>query len=150
MSHSTISRWLDRHDIDREPRYRDRTWLYEEYVENRRHQDEIADECGVGKTTICHWLARFGITDNESLDTDECLTCGETFRYYPSVRDGQFCSNECAKDQDKRQVTITCQLRRDVRASTVVRYGVLFDSVLRRRQPDRYYGILFDTVARTT
>lgn len=29
-------------------------------------------------------------------------------RTYPSVRDGQFCSNECAKDPDKRQVTITC------------------------------------------
>jgi len=108
VSHSTISRWLDRHDIDRKPRYRNHTWLYEQYVENRRNQSKIADECGVSKTTICHWLARLGITDGESLDTDECLTCGETFRYYPSVRDGQFCSNECAKDPDKRQVTITC------------------------------------------
>lgn len=107
-SPSTIRRWLDRHDIDDDRRYQDPEWLYEQYVEQRRDQQAIADECHVAKTTICHWLARLDITDGESLVTDECDTCGETFRFYPSVRDGQFCSNDCAGKPRRRQVEIEC------------------------------------------
>jgi 5-methylcytosine-specific restriction endonuclease McrA len=40
--------------------------------------------------------------------TGECVTCGEQFRYYPSVREGQFCSIECSNEPRKRQVTVTC------------------------------------------
>jgi transposase/5-methylcytosine-specific restriction endonuclease McrA len=108
VSSSTIYRWLDRHGIERQPRYKNRDWLYEQYVECRRDQQDIADDCGVAKTTICHWLARHGITDGESMEATECTSCGETFRYYPSVRDGQFCSNECSNDLRKRQVGIVC------------------------------------------
>lgn len=105
---NTISRWLDRHDIDRKPRYQRAEWLRTEYVQKVKSQAQIADDCDVAKTTICHWLARHGITDGESLAVDTCETCDEEFRYYPSVRDGQFCSNDCARVPDKRQVEITC------------------------------------------
>jgi 5-methylcytosine-specific restriction endonuclease McrA len=107
-SASTIRRWLDRHDIDDDRRYQDREWLHEQYVENRRDQRAIADECGVATTTICHWLARLDITDGESLATGECDTCGDSFRYYPSVRDGQYCSTDCAGKPRRRQVEIEC------------------------------------------
>jgi len=108
VSSSTIRRWLDRQDIDREPRYKDRDWLFEQYVEKRRDQQAIASDCGVAPSTVCHWLSRHGITDGESMEREECVTCGEQFRYYPSVRDGQFCSNECSNHPRKRQVEITC------------------------------------------
>ena len=108
VSSSTITRWLDRQDIDREPRYKHRHWLFEQYVEKRRDQQAIASDCGVAPSTICHWLFRHGITDGESMATGECVTCGEQFRYYPSVREGQFCSNECSNHPRKRQVEITC------------------------------------------
>lgn len=106
---TTIHRWLERHGIEREPRYKDREWLHEQYVERRRDQSDIAEECDVAKTTICHWLSRHGITDGESMVTAECATCGDSFRYYPSVRDGQFCSNECSNEPRKRQVEIVCE-----------------------------------------
>ena len=109
VSSSTISRWLDRNGIEREAKYQRREWLREEYVEKRRNQQEIADECGVAVTTICHWLSRLGITDGESMTAGECVTCGETFQYYPSVRDGEYCSNQCAKDPQKRQVEVVCE-----------------------------------------
>lgn len=107
-SSSTVSRWLDRHDIDREPRYKNCEWLTVQYVEKRRSQQDIADECNVAKTTICHWLSRLEITDGESMETGECVVCGDSFRYYPSVRDGRFCSNECSNALRKRQVEVTC------------------------------------------
>jgi 5-methylcytosine-specific restriction endonuclease McrA len=107
-SASTIRRWLDRHDIDDDRRYQDRQWLREQYVQKRRDQRAIADECDVATTTICHWLARLDITDGESLVCGACDTCGEQFRYYPSVRDGQFCSNDCAGKPRRRQIEVTC------------------------------------------
>lgn len=108
VSSSTISRWLDRHGIEREPRYKQRDWLYDQYVNKGKYQSSIAAECGVAETTICHWLARHGITDGESFQRAECAECGSGFRYYPSVRDGEFCSNRCANKQRERQVEITC------------------------------------------
>jgi len=30
VTSSTVARWLARHDIEREPRYKDETWLYRE------------------------------------------------------------------------------------------------------------------------
>lgn len=105
---NTISRWLDRHDIEHKPRYQREEWLRTQYVEHSLDQIQIAERCDVAKSTICLWLARHGITDGASLETATCETCGDEFRYYPSVRDGQYCSNDCARVPDKRQVEITC------------------------------------------
>ncbi len=108
VSPSTIRRWLDRHEISRKPRYKKRDWLYDQYVSEGRHQDDIAAECDVAKTTICHWLGRHGITDGGSLKRTHCAECGDPFRYYPSVRDGEYCSNDCANGQRSRQIQMTC------------------------------------------
>jgi len=105
---STVSRWLSRHGIERDPRYKDEGWLFEQYVERGRRQQDIADDCDVAKSTISHWLSRHGITDGASYERTQCENCGEYFRYAPSLRDGVYCSNGCANDQRKRQVTIEC------------------------------------------
>lgn len=109
VSSSTVNRWLQRLDIERADRYRDESWLRKQYLQECRDQDDIAAECGVATTTICHWLARHGITDGESFETAECATCGERFRYYPSVRDGEYCSNECSNEPRKRRVSVVCK-----------------------------------------
>lgn len=108
VSESTISRWLNIHGIERDPLYQDAEWLHEQYVEKRRDQRAIAEECGVAKTTICHWLARHGITDGESMSAADCQNCGAQFRYYPSVRDGQYCSNECSNETRRNRVELEC------------------------------------------
>jgi predicted DNA-binding protein YlxM (UPF0122 family) len=109
VSSSTVSRWLERNEIEREPKYQQQEWLREQYIEKRRDQHDIARECEVAVTTICHWLSRLGITEGESMEAGECVTCGETFQYYPSVRDGEYCSNRCAKDPQKRQQKVVCE-----------------------------------------
>ena len=109
VSPSTVNRWLQRLDIERADRYRDESWLRKQYLQECRDQDDIAAECGVATTTICHWLARHGITDGESFETAKCETCGERFRYYPSVRDGEYCSNECSNEPRKRRVSVVCK-----------------------------------------
>jgi transcriptional regulator with XRE-family HTH domain len=108
VTSSTVSRWLDRHDIRRDPRYRDREWLYDQYVEQGRRQQDIADDCGVTKSTISHWLSRHGITEGTAYEWTQCANCGDRFRYAPALRDGVYCSNACANDERKRQVTVEC------------------------------------------
>jgi len=108
VSRSTVDMWLRRHEIEREPRYQQYDWLYREYVEKRRKQQKIAEKCGVTKATICHWLARLGITDGESLESADCIECGEQFWYYPSLRDGEYCSNECSNRDRQNQTILVC------------------------------------------
>lgn len=108
IARSTVDMWLKRHGIERNPRYQSRDWLYIEYVEKRRTQAEIAEECGVTKATICHWLGRLGITEGRSLDTSDCIECGELFWYYPSLRDGNYCSNKCSNEHRQNQATLVC------------------------------------------
>jgi len=108
VTSSTVSRWLARHPIEREPRYKDEAWLREQYVELGRHQQDIADDCGVTTSTISHWLSRHGITDGAAYERTQCDNCGDHFRYAPALRDGVYCSNACANDQRKRQVSVDC------------------------------------------
>ncbi|WP_336326913.1 hypothetical protein [Halovenus sp. HT40] len=108
VSSSTISRWLDRHGIERDRRYQDREWLLRQYVFRQRDQHEIAADCGVAESTICYWLSRHDITDGESMESGMCESCGGSFRYYPSVGTRKFCSTACANEPRKRQVEVTC------------------------------------------
>lgn len=43
-------------------KYRDKSWLREQYVENRRSSVDIAEECGVSSNTIRNWLDKHDIT----------------------------------------------------------------------------------------
>jgi|GEM_PF-2126510 hypothetical protein len=89
-------------------RYRDAGFLRGRYVEAGQSASDIADDCGVTKSTISHWLSRHGITDGTSYERTQCENCSEFFRYAPSLRDGVYCSNACANDQRKRQVAVEC------------------------------------------
>jgi len=52
------------------PKYHDRQWLREQYVERGRTATDIADECGVVYQTISRWCKKFGI-DVESTGIDD-------------------------------------------------------------------------------
>jgi len=108
VTESTVSRWLDHHDVERASPYKEEQWLRTQYVDRGRRQQDIADDCDVAVSTICHWLGRHGITDGKSYERTTCATCGEPFRYAPSIRAGTYCSNACANEQRKRQVTVEC------------------------------------------
>lgn len=41
--------------------FKNREWLFTEYVTKNRSAPEIARACGVNKTTILHWLGKFDI-----------------------------------------------------------------------------------------
>lgn len=43
------------------PKYKDKEWLYREYVVNKRSMDDIAKECGCSVALIIRYLRRFGI-----------------------------------------------------------------------------------------
>ena len=69
---STVSTWLNKHDIEARPpggggppapdeRLTDADWLREQYVEQRRNTHEIADVCGCARSTVSRWLNKHDI-----------------------------------------------------------------------------------------
>lgn len=44
-----------------EKKYQDRAWLTEQYLDEERTMQDIADEFGVTPMCICTWLEKFGI-----------------------------------------------------------------------------------------
>lgn len=47
--------------INKERKYKDRTWLVKAYIEEGRTMQDIADEFNVSPMTIYTWLGRFDI-----------------------------------------------------------------------------------------
>ena len=48
-------------DRTKDSPFRDKDWLYNEYVTKNRSLDEIGDECGVSNVTVMNQLKAFGI-----------------------------------------------------------------------------------------
>lgn len=68
VARTTILRWMKRHSIETrdgwqqaDGEYKDSEWLREKYVGEQRSIADLADECGVAKSTIRHWLKKFNI-----------------------------------------------------------------------------------------
>lgn len=81
-------------------RYRDETWLREEYAEKRRSSTELANDCGVTPTTICDWLERHGIerrNQQEAQKPDKPYTDGDWLReeYVENGRSMKDIGEEC-------------------------------------------------------
>jgi 5-methylcytosine-specific restriction endonuclease McrA len=55
------------------PRYRREEWLYEQYHEKGRTQQEMADACGVSPRTIREWMNRHDIETRDMEGTDHPL-----------------------------------------------------------------------------
>ncbi|WP_435194017.1 NUMOD3 domain-containing DNA-binding protein [Natronomonas sp. EA1] len=60
-------------------RYRDASWLHEQYHDEGKTQREIAEECGVSPTTVRKWMSRHGIETRE--------VAGENHGLYGQERD---------------------------------------------------------------
>lgn len=69
VSRTTITRWMDKLGIESDGpgcaqvdgKHKDEEWLREKYVQEQRSTNDIAEECGVGKTTVIYWLDKHGI-----------------------------------------------------------------------------------------
>ena len=97
--------------------YKDKDWLYYEYVTQRRTREEIGEQFGVSRRTISHFIQKYGIPKpchEAELDVElSCHTCKTTttkkLRYLISrVRKGKtkmFCSRECADAFHSSQMT---------------------------------------------
>jgi transposase len=74
---TTISDWMDRHDIDKrdqseaqlsEGRYTDREWLAQQYHGKGRTLADMADECGVTAATVLKWMRKHEIPRRSDTD----------------------------------------------------------------------------------
>lgn len=85
-SPATVSRWLDRHNIDaREqktyPKLRDESYLRSQYIDLQRSVYEIASEIGCSDVTVSNWLEKHGIEARDRGDLlDERLKCEDKMR----------------------------------------------------------------------
>lgn len=76
VSRTTITRWMDKLGIESDGpgcaqvdgKHKDEEWLREKYVQEQRSTNDIAEECGVGKTTVLYWLDKYGIERRDHLE----------------------------------------------------------------------------------
>lgn len=82
-----------------EPKYKDESWLREQYVDEWRSTRDIAAECDCSKNTIGNWLDKFGIETGgkERQATDERLTDREWLvqQYVEQERTKHELADEC-------------------------------------------------------
>ena len=57
---------------DIKPFYRDKEWLYNEYIVKNRSAEDIADECGINVRNIREYLAKYGV--KKTIDYHEILS----------------------------------------------------------------------------
>lgn len=85
VSASTVSRWIDKHGIEKRSQSERQSegnierlwngeWLREQYENQQKTTYEIAEELNVGRTTVCDWLKRHGITIRSSIIYPEYTT----------------------------------------------------------------------------
>lgn len=82
-----------------EPPYRNREWLYEQYVEQGRTITDIADELGIDHTTVSKWRRRLDIPKPSRTVDLECPVCGDgftrTLAKVERAKHANVCSREC-------------------------------------------------------
>lgn len=68
--------------MSNDPKYRDESWLREQYVEKEMTTTEIAELCDCSQSTIGKWLNRFGVETrtNDKRVADERLTDSQWLR----------------------------------------------------------------------
>ena len=53
---------IDNARVDIKPYYRDKDWLYNEYVVKNRTADDIAEECGINRRNVCDYIEKYNIS----------------------------------------------------------------------------------------
>lgn len=80
-------------------KYRDKEWLYEQYVEKGRSITDIAEELGVDHTTISKWRRKLDIPKPNKKVELECSVCGTNFTRYEgqlkNIKYTPVCSRDC-------------------------------------------------------
>lgn len=94
-------------------KYKDESWLREQYVVKARNGTDIADECGVHHQTVYYYIDKFDIEKRSrgfrsgedhpnyqnAKEKYTCPVCNTLFEKRPSdvqnVTNGPFCSRDC-------------------------------------------------------
>jgi len=98
-----------------EPKYRDRDWLYEQYIVKDKNMQEIVEEAGKSYNVVNRWLKRHELKDKRKSklkrrdgDYIECGGCGEEFYTQPS-EERTYCSRECFFESGTKPPTATAE-----------------------------------------
>jgi len=87
------------YSINMDKKYRNRKWLYEQYVDKDRSITDIAKELDVDHTTISKWRRKLDIPKPNRKVKLECPVCGKKFERWESVvKNVKYvcvCSREC-------------------------------------------------------
>ena len=78
-------------------KYRNREWLFEQYVDKGRSITDIAEELGVDHTTISKWRRKLNIPKPSKKVELECPVCGDTFTRYKSKVERANHANVCSR-----------------------------------------------------
>ena len=78
----TISYWMDKFGIEKrsvgcsqaEGEYKNKEWLQESYIDSERSMSDIADEFGIGKSTVRYWLKKHEIPIRNKSDSAKIRT----------------------------------------------------------------------------
>lgn len=73
VSRPTVIRWLEKHDIKQpfgniavDNNLRDAEWIQQQYIEEEKTTEEIAEACGVSTTTVYAYMDRHGVERRDS------------------------------------------------------------------------------------
>jgi len=120
-----IIAWMDRHEIERrytrKPNlnklYRNKDWMYKQYIVSGQSMNGIAKMVGCQVTTISYWLMRHGIKKKKSSGRQKknekgykhrCKHCGKTF-FFRDGRERIYCSKKCNGLAQRNRTIIVCQ-----------------------------------------
>jgi len=91
----------NRIDGTRKRLYRDRNWLYDQYINRRKSSKEIGKYCNVGHRLILSWIYRYGINTRS---ISESTTLGQ-------YKDYEVLSREVGSDE---KVCLKCKLTKRI------------------------------------
>lgn len=156
-----------------EPLYRDEEWLHDQYVNKHKSRTEIADLCGVKRTTIGNWIRKFGIkrkyrdkewlreqyVEKEKSQTEIAESCevtrhaiGNAIRKYEIERDCKYKKEKWLREQyrDLSRSSIEIADQCDVHPATICkwidRHGI--EARSDKEQAENYYEKNEPTVLR--
>jgi len=105
IGHTTITRWLEKFNIKKRTiqdvhnikidKYRNKSWLIEEYIKKKKTIKQISEKCNAKYETIRKWLVKHDIPRRKNYTRKKprlkCINCGEECKKFKKI----YCSRDC-------------------------------------------------------
>jgi len=127
-SAQAVRSWLDKHEIERrspaerratDRRLTDPEWVREQYVEEKKSANDIAQECGCGDHAVYNWLDRHGIETRSDSEAAELRAGPDNKVVYKQLSDFEWLNKQYA---EKKRSTLGIAEELGCSASTVRRW----------------------------